>query len=168
SARIVVAQSSAEKKVKVRKHWVASVCLAAIVLAAGIALSLRPSSASEIDSLAVTPFTNAAGDAQTDYLSDGMTESLIDSLAHLPQLKVKSRHSVFRYKGKEIDVQKIGRDLGVSVLVTGRVVPRGDTIDVRAELVNVRDGTVVWGQHYSRKSVDIIPLQQEIAGDLAA
>src|SRR5262245_56184859 len=97
-----------------------------------------------------------------------MTESLIDSLAHLPQLKVKSRHSVFRYKGKEIDVQKTGKDLGVSVLVTGRVVPRGDRIDVSAELINVADKTVVWGQHYSRKSVDIIFLQQEIAGDLGA
>ena len=168
SGRIVATQSFAEKKLKVRKHWVASGFLAVIVLAAGAALSLRPSRASDIDSLAVTPFTNAAGDAQTDYLSDGMTESLIDSLAHLPQLKVKSRQSVFRYKGKDIDVQKIGRDLGVSVLVTGRVVPRGDRIDVSAELINVSDSTVIWGQHYSRRSVDIISLQQEIAGDLAA
>jgi len=168
SARIVVTQSPAEKKRAVRKHRVAIGCLAVIVLAAAAALYVRPSRASEIDSIAVTPFSNASGDDQTDYLSDGITESLIDSLAHLPHLKVKSRQSVFRYKGKDIDVQKVGKDLGVSVLVTGRVVPRGDRIDVSADLVNVGDSTVVWGQHYSRESVNIISLQQEIAGDLAA
>jgi TolB-like protein len=165
SAGIAVIPSSAEKKFKVHKPWVASGCLTAVLLAAG---ALRFGRASEIHSIAVLPFTNAAGDSKTDYLSDGMTESLIDSLARLPQLKVKSRHSVFRYKGKDIDVQKIGSDLDVSALVTGRVVQRADRIDVSAELINVGDNTEVWGQHYSRRSVDIISLQQEIAGDLAA
>ena len=169
SNRIVVAHSSAEKsRPKVRKVWIASGCLAVILMVTGVASYVLPGRASQIDSIAVIPFANAAGDAETEYLSDGMTESLIDSLAHLRQLKVKPRPSVFRYKGKDIDVQKIGSDLRVSALVTGRVVPRGDTIDVSAELINVGDGTEVWGQHYSRKSVDIIALQQEIAGDLAA
>ena len=113
------------------------------------------------------PFTNGGGDANTDYLSDGITESLIASLTHVPELKVKSRNSVFRYKGKDVDVQKAGNDLGVSALVSGRVVPRGDSIEVSAELTDVRDNTEIWGQHYSGKSADIISLQQQIAGDIA-
>jgi len=107
------------------------------------------------------------GDANTDYLSDGITESLIGSLVHVPELKVKSRNSVFRYKGKDVDMQKAGNDLGVAALVSGRVVPRGDNIEVSAELTDVRDNTEIWGQHYSGKSADIISLQQQIAGDIA-
>src|SRR5262249_48080321 len=169
SARAVIKPIPPEKNLrKIGKAWVAAACLVVTMLAAGAAWYLRPGRPPEIDSIAVIPFTDARGDGESDYLSDGMTESLIDSLAHLPQLKVKSRYSVFRYKGKDIDVQKVGRDLGVSVLVTGRVVPRGDRIDVSAELINVRDSTQVWGHHYSRKSADIISLQREIAGDLAA
>ena len=113
------------------------------------------------------PFTNGGGDANIDYLSDGITESLIDNLAHVPQLKVKSRQSVFRYEGKDVDVTKVGNELGVRALVIGRVVPRGDIIEVSAELTDVRDNTEIWGQHYSGKSADIISLQQQIAGDLA-
>jgi tetratricopeptide (TPR) repeat protein len=80
---------------------------------------------------------------------------------------VKSRNTVFRYKGKDVDAQKAGTDLGVSALVSGRVVPRGDSIEVSAELTDVRDSTVIWGQHYSGKSADIISLQQQITGDIA-
>jgi serine/threonine protein kinase len=143
---------------------------AAILVLAGLSYGayrwLSPSG-STIDSLAVLPFTNGGGDANSDYLSDGITESLIDSLAHVPQLKVKSRHSVFRYKGKDVDVQKVGNELGVSALVSGRVTPHGDNVEISAELTAVRDNTVIWGQHYSGKSTDIISLQQQIAGDLA-
>ena len=99
----------------------------------------------------------------------GLTESLIhDSLARVPQLKVKSRNTIFRYKGKDVDAQKAGTDLGVSALVSGRVVPRGDKVEVSAELTDVRDNTIIWGQHYSRKGADIISLQQQITGDIAA
>ena len=144
---------------------------AAILILMGLSYGayrwLSPGSGSPIDSLAVLPFTNGGGDANTDYLSDGITESLIDNLAHVPQLKVKSRNSVFRYKGKDVDVQKVGDELDVSALVIGRVVPRGDNIEVSAELTNVRDNTEIWGQHYSGKSADIISLQQQIAGDIA-
>lgn len=165
SAGIVAALSLDAKKPRSHRLWLLSGLIASVLLASG---GLRFDRSSEIPSIAVLPFTNAAGDATTDYLSDGMTESLIGSLAHLPQLKVKSRQSVFRYKGEDIDVQKVGRDLSVSAIVTGRVVTRGDRIDVNAELINVGDNTAVWGQHYSRSSVDVISLQQEIAGDLAA
>jgi len=128
---------------------------------------LSPSSTSTINSLAVLPFTNGGGDTNTDYLSDGITESLIDNLAHVPKLKVKSRNSVFHYKGKDVDVQKVGNDLGVVALVSGRVMPRGDSIEVSAELSDVRDNSVIWGQHYRSKSTELIALQQQIAGDIA-
>jgi TolB-like protein/DNA-binding winged helix-turn-helix (wHTH) protein len=152
-----------------RKLWVIlATCIAAIAMAAGGAWYLRSGRTAQIESLAVLPFTNVSGDGNTEYLSDGITESLIDNLAHVPQLKVKSRHSVFRYKGKDVDVPKLGKDLGVSALVSGRVMPRGDSIEVSAELTDVRDNTQVWGQHYSGKRADIILLQQQIAGDIGA
>jgi TolB-like protein/DNA-binding winged helix-turn-helix (wHTH) protein len=119
------------------------------------------------DSIAVLPFTNGSGDANTDYLSDGITESLIGNLAHVPQLKVKSRSSVFRYKGKDVDAQKAGNELGVSALVSGRVTSRGDNIDVSAELIDVGDNTEMWEHHYSGKGADIVSLQMQIAGDIA-
>ena len=119
------------------------------------------------DSVAVLPFTNVRGDANTDYLSDGITESLIGNLAHLPQLKVRSRDSVFRYKGKDVDVQTAGRNLGVSVLVSGRVMAQGDTVEMSAELTDVRDNTEIWGHRYTGKRADIILLQQRMASDIA-
>jgi serine/threonine protein kinase/TolB-like protein len=138
-----------------------------VALVVGGAWYLRSSKATQIDSIAVLPFTNGGGDANTDYLSDGITESLIDNLAHVPQLKVKSRNSVFRYKGKDVDVHKVGNELGVSALVSGRMMPRGDNVEVSAELTDVRDSSVIWGQHYRGTSADIIALQQQIAGDIA-
>src|SRR5713226_3834676 len=167
STRIAATRASADNKLKRRKLWVATACFAAIVLATGGAWYLRSGRVPQIDSIAVLPFTNGGGDANTDYLSDGITESLIDNLAHVPQLKVKSRNSVFHFKGKDVDAQKAGNELSVSALVSGRVVPRGDSIEVSAELTDVRDSTVIWGQHYSGKSADIISLQQQIAGDIA-
>ncbi len=141
--------------------------VAAAVLALGVlsvALLFRHPGA---DSIAVLPFTNGGGDANTDYLSDGITESLIGNLIHVPQLKVKSRSSVFRYKGKDVDAQKAGNELGVSMLVSGRVTSRGDDIEVSAELIDVRDNTEIWERHYSGKGADIISLQEQIAGDIA-
>jgi TolB-like protein len=119
------------------------------------------------DSVAVLPFTNEHGDASTDYLSDGITESLIANLAHIPQLKVRSRDSVFRYKGKDAEVRTVGSNLGVSVVVTGRVNLQGDTVEIGAELTDVRDNTEIWGHRYSGKSANLILLQQQIAGDIA-
>ena len=145
--------------------------MAAVLIIAGLGYGgyrwFSRGSGSAINSLAVMPFTNGGGDSNTDYLSDGMTESLIANLTHVPGIRVKSRNSVFRYKGKDVDVQRVGNELGVSALVTGRVVPRGDSIEVSAELTDVRDSTEIWGQHYSGKSTDIISLQQRIAGDIA-
>jgi serine/threonine protein kinase len=143
--------------------------VAVLLIAAGAAIWYwhAGSSTPQIESIAVIPFTNVGGNADADLLSDGITESLMASLAHVPDLKVKSRNSVFRYKGKEIDVQQIGKDLTVDALLTGRVVQRGDTVHVNAELTSVRDNTELWGEQYERKASDILALQQQIAGDIA-
>jgi eukaryotic-like serine/threonine-protein kinase len=149
------------------KYWIPAVAvLLIVVVAAGIWYS-RSRSSAQIGSIAVIPFANVGGNADTDFLSDGLTESLIASLAHVPQLKVKSRNSVFRYKGKEIDVQQVGKELTVDALLTGRILQHGDTIEVTADLTNVQDNTEIWGETYERKAADIISLQQQIAGDIA-
>jgi serine/threonine protein kinase/Tfp pilus assembly protein PilF len=149
------------------KIWIAAAALVFVALIAIAAFFLRRPSAQVIESIAVLPFSNVGGNADTDYLSDGLTDSLINGLAHVPQLKVKSRNSVFRYKGKDVDVQKIGNELGVGALLTGRITQRGDSINVSAELTNVSDNTQLWGEQYSRKASDIIALQQQIATDIA-
>jgi eukaryotic-like serine/threonine-protein kinase len=159
---------SAEKTRRLGTLWVIlASCIVVIGLVVAGVWHLGSSRTPQIDSIAVLPFTNVNGDANTDYLSDGITESLIGNLAHVPDLKVKSRNSVFHYKGKDVDMQKVGNELGVSALVSGRVLPRGDNIEVSAELTDVRDNTEIWGQHYSGKSTEIISLEQQIASDLA-
>ena len=150
------------------KYGVAAFAVVIVALAvAGIWYWRGRSSTSQIESIAVIPFADAGGNADTDLLTDGLTESLMASLAHVPELKVKSRNSVFRYKGKDIDAQQIGKDLTVDALLTGRVVQRGDAVQVSAELTNVKDNTEIWGGQYERKAADVISLQEQIAGDIA-
>ena len=145
------------------------IAIGLLVILAGYGLYHRFSAGpnSSIDSIAVLPFANQAADSSSDYLTDGITESLIDNLARVPKLRVKSRNSVFRYKGKDVDAEKAAKDLDVMAVVTGRVMPRPDTIEVSADLTDMRDNTVIWGQHYSVKSSEIISLQQQIASDLS-
>ncbi len=152
-----------------RKSWLvaAGVLLFMVVMGGIWYWRSSKASAAQIDSIAVIPFSNSGGNADTEFLSDGLTESLIASLAHVPDLKVKSRNSVFRYKGKEIDIQQVGKDLTVDALLTGRVLQHGDSIQVSADLTNVRDNTEIWGEHYERKASDILALQQQIASDVA-
>ncbi len=121
------------------------------------------SARTRINSFAVLPFANANGDPSTEYLSDGITEGIIDRLSGLPNVKVISRASAFRYKKREIEPQKVGRELGVEALVTGRVVQRGDDLSVSAELVDAREDKQLWGEQYSRKVADTASIQQEIA-----
>src|SRR5438093_6604299 len=116
-----------------------------------------------INSVAVLPFSNASGDPNTEYLSDGITEGIIDRLSGLPNLKVISRTSAFRYKRRDIEPQKVARELGVDTLVMGRVIQRGDDLSVSAELVDAREDKQLWGEQYSRKLADIHSVQQEIA-----
>ena len=168
SSRTVAVPRLPDTPFKRSRLWIiVGGCIVAIGLAAVLVWHLLSSKTTHIDSIAVLPFTNGSRDANTDYRSDGITESLMGNLAHLPGLKVKSRNSVFRYKGQDVDVQKVGNDLGVSALVSGRVVPLGDRIEVSAQLTSVRENTEIWGQHYSGKSTDIISLQQQMAADIA-
>ncbi len=116
-----------------------------------------------IRSVAVLPFANGNGDPDLEYLSDGLSESLIDRLSQLPGMKVIARSSSFKYKGKEVDPQEVARSLGVEALVLGRVVQRGDDLQVRVELVDARDGTQIWGEQYNRRAADIQTVQEEIS-----
>jgi len=170
SGESAAALPAATERSSARKYWVMATAVLFIVIAmavAGIWYWRTKARSSQIESIAVIPFASVGGNADTDYLSDGLTESLVGSLARLPQLKVKSRHSVFRYKGKDVDVQKIGNELNVDALLTGRVVQRGDTIQVSADLTNVQDNTEIWGEQYERPVSDVISLQQQIASDIA-
>ncbi len=120
-----------------------------------------------IDSLAVLPFENASADPDTEYFSDGITESLINSLSHLPRLTVMSRNSVFRYKGRDVDAQTAGRELKVQAVLMGRVVQRGDNLSISAELVDVRNNSHLWGDQYNRRLAEILAIQEDITTDIS-
>lgn len=121
-----------------------------------------------IDSLAVLPFINASADSNADYLSDGITDSLINNLSQLPSLKVMSRNSVFRFRRGETDAQAAARELKVRAVLTGRVAQRGDNLSVSVELVDARDNSHLWGEQYHRKLADIFVVQEEIATEITA
>jgi TolB-like protein/Tfp pilus assembly protein PilF len=119
-----------------------------------------------IDSLAVLPLVNAGGCADTEYLSDGLTERLINNLSRLPDLKVMSRNSVFRYKGQEVDAQTVGNALHVRAVLMGQVITRGDGLTISVELVDARDKSHIWGEQYNRKSADLVAVQSEISREI--
>lgn len=121
------------------------------------------SNSKPITSVAVLPFENASGNQDLEYLSDGLSDNLIDRLSLLPQLKVISRNSSFKYKGKEVNLQNVANTLGVQAIVTGRVVQKGDNFIVHAELTDAANKTQLWGEQYTRKTTDIQILQEEIA-----
>ena len=143
---------------------------AAIVAAvtAVVVISYRNrSNRTAIQSIAVMPFVNASGNGELDYLSDGMTETLIRSLSQLPNLSVKSRSTVFTYKGKPATPNSIGQELGVQAVLLGRVVQRGDALSLGLELVNTQTQDVIWTDEYERRSSDLISLQNDIARDVS-
>jgi TolB-like protein/Flp pilus assembly protein TadD len=142
---------------------------AALILGVAAFLWMRRSSAggASLDSVAVLPFVNATRDPQTEYLSDGIAETIINSLSGLPNLRVAPRSSVFRYKGREEDPQKIGRELDVRAVVSGKVLQRGDRVTVQADLVDIAKGSQIWGDQYDRPMSEILQIQQEIARDLS-
>ena len=129
--------------------------------------SRRQRSRKAIDSLAVLPLTNASADPNTEYLSDGITESIINILSQLPKLRVVPRSTVFRYKGRVIDPQELGRELGVRAVLTGRVLQLGDTLVVKTELIDVANESHLWGEQYKRKFTDIFALQEEISEEIS-
>ncbi len=119
-----------------------------------------------IQSIAVLPFENKNSDADTDYLSDGLAESLIFRLSQLPGLKVSPTTSVMRYKGRDTDVAKIASELGVDAVMTGRLAKRGDNLNITVELVDIRNNKSLWGEQYERKMSDLLATQREIAATI--
>ena len=163
--------SSAEYIVSgIKQHKLAAAIAAIVLVAAITALTFyvrgrNPEVA--FDSIAVLPFVNAGGDPNTDYLSDGIPECIINSLSQLPNLKVMSRNSVFHYKGKDMDAQAVAKELKVQAVLTGRVTQRGDGLSISVELINAQDNSEIWGQQYNRKLADVFAVQEEIAKEIS-
>ena len=153
-----------------RKYFISG-AIAVIVLAAALFAAYflrgRNDDNKKISSIAVLPFVNATADAGNEYLSDGLTESLISTLSQIPDLKVMARSTVFKFKGKEDDPQKIGQSLQVSAVLMGRVTQHGDTLGIQADLVSTLDGSELWGAHYERKLADVTQVQSDITRDLS-
>src|SRR6516164_4406837 len=118
-------------------------------------------------SVAILPLENVGADPELEYLSDGITESIISSLSQLPHVRVMARSTVFRYRGQGIDPQAVGRDLRLHAVLTGRVVTRGDTLTIGAELVEVQNGWRMWGDVYPRNISDIFAVQEDIAKEIS-
>jgi adenylate cyclase len=129
--------------------------------------SSKQSSELPAKSIAVLPFDNQNRDPDTDYLSDGIPESIINSLSQLPNLKVMSRNSVFHYKGKDMDAQAVAKELKVQAVLTGRIAQRSDGLSVHVELINAQDNSQIWGQQYNRRLADVFSVQEEIAKEIS-
>jgi serine/threonine-protein kinase len=146
--------------------------LAAVVLVAGgvywgLVRSPSPPAGDVIDSVAVLPFENVGGDPDSEYLSDGVAESLINKLSQLPNLKVLARSTTFRFGGSDVDPRQVGRDLEVGAVVSGRVSQRGDTLVISAELLDVAQGMQLWGERYNTGMGDIFAVEEDIAGEIS-
>jgi serine/threonine protein kinase/Tfp pilus assembly protein PilF len=152
--------------------WIGGAALVLLLALSGLNVGrlrdrvFRTSSSSRIESIAVLPFVNVGNDPKTEYLSDGITESLIDSLSQLPALSVMSRNTVFRYKGQPTDPQKVGRDLHVQAILTGRLIQSGDELLISVNLEDVQNSRQIWGEQYNRKLSNLISVQREIASDI--
>jgi serine/threonine protein kinase/Flp pilus assembly protein TadD len=151
-----------------RKWGFIFAALVIVALAIGIGFYLRGNRGQAINSLAVLPFLNLNADPKTEYLSDGITESTINTLSQIsPQLRVMARGTVFTYKGKQVDPRKVGRDLNVDAVVTGSINQQENTLIIRADLVQVSDGTQIWGQQYNRNLSDILSVQSDISREIS-
>lgn len=162
--------SSAEYVVSGLRHHRLAALLASLILISGIValvyyISSRKTEVA-VDSIAVLPFENLNTGEDSEYLSDGLAESLIFQLSQLPSLKVSPTSTVFSYKGKKADPIKVGNDLGVSAVLSGRIVQRGDNLTISAELVSVGSKRVLWGEQYDRKVSDLLATQREIAREI--
>ena len=160
--------TTAQPPTRRRAYIIAGIVAVALIAGAAAIYFLRAKSQSgKIESIAVLPFVNATNDPKNEYLSDGLTEGLISSLSQLPNLKVMARSTVFRYKGKEDDPQKIGQTLQVDALLVGRVIQHEDHVAVEADLVRTADGSELWGEHYDRELADITRVQGDITRDIS-
>jgi len=146
-----------------------AILIVAVAIPTVVIRNARSGSTSKtIESVAVLPFNNLSHDPELDYLSEGITENLINRLSQVSRLKIIAHNSVFRYKGKQVDPQKVGGELGVQAILIGRLEARGGELSISGELVDARDGTHLWGDHYERKLSDLQSLQGELAQDMAS
>ena len=166
--------SSSGKILKLRRvlrnaNLTTAAMIGAVVLLAVIAVAVVKNGvfADRIGTVAVMPFVNVSKDPNVEYLSDGISDSVIDSLSQLPQLHVVARSTVFRYKGKAVDPLAVGRELQVRGIVTGELTQQGDRVLVRARLTDTKKGTQIWGEQYDRKVADVLSLQQELAQEIS-
>jgi eukaryotic-like serine/threonine-protein kinase len=167
SEKVTTARRPVPRRTAVAPWQWAAMAAGLLVVVAGLAWMLsRGAPARTIDSVAVLPFIGVGATGDAEYLPDGITESLINGLAQLPALRVSARSVVFRYKGKDVDPQQVGRDLNVRAIVTGRVQARGDRLVIEAELMNVADGTQLWGGQYNQPHADLLTVQEEIATEI--
>jgi TolB-like protein/Tfp pilus assembly protein PilF len=163
-----ITSTSTRELTKPKRKWVTIVLVAFVAaLCIGGYVYFTRKTQTTIQSIAVMPFVNESGNADVEYLSDGMPETLIKSLSQLPNLTVKSRSTVFYYKGKETSPKKIGDELNVQAVLLGRVVQRGDDLKLNLELVNTQTQNVIWSEQYDRKQSDLVSLQSEIARDVS-
>ena len=149
--------------------WAAGIA-AAVLIISGFLLYRGFDTASTgkpIDSIAVLPFANESGNADVEYLSDGITDTLINNLSKIPNLNVKARSTVFRYKGQTVEPATVGKDLSVRAVLNGRVAQRGDDLSLFLSLVDTKTGDQIWGESYERKLSDLVNLQKEIARDVS-
>ncbi|HJU93556.1 MAG TPA: protein kinase, partial [Pyrinomonadaceae bacterium] len=166
--------SSAEFIVSGMKHHKTATAISAVVallLVAAVVFGIRSylhagSTEVAVESIAVIPFVNQSKDPNSEWISDGLTESIINNLTQLPNLKVIARSSVFRYKGKETDPLAVGKELGVRAVLTGRLMQRGETMLISTELIDIRDNKQLWGEQYERQLADMLSVQREIAREI--
>jgi serine/threonine-protein kinase len=144
------------------KKWIVVGTIAAIIVVAVSGYFLFSGHAHTIDSLAVLPFVNAGGDSQLEYLSDGISEGIINSLTQIHQLRVIPRSTMFRYKGKDVDPQEIGSKLNVGAVLSGTVNKQGDNVDIQVDLIDVQKQSEIWGDHFSAKTAGVLSLQEDI------
>jgi serine/threonine-protein kinase len=164
---VMAAEATVQKNQLLNRRSVLLAALAVILIAIGVGAYMYLGRGSEaIDSIAVLPFVNVSEDPNTEYLSDGIPESLINSFSQSSKPKVKSWSFTSRYKSRAVDVQKVGSELNVQAVLTGRIVQRGDGLSISAELVNVKDGNQIWGQRYDRRLNDIQAMQEDITKDI--
>ena len=166
SARVEIAAAQPKKSRPL--FWVLAAVVALALLAGAALLWRSRNNSDQITSVAVMPFVNASNNPDSDYLSDGITESLINNLSQLPNLVVMARSSVFRYKGRDVDPQTVAKELKVQALVTGRIVQHGDQLIISSELIDARNSRNLWGEQYDRKVSDALSVQQEITGAISA
>jgi serine/threonine protein kinase/TolB-like protein len=170
AARLTVVERGPTSATKFNQRSVAIALAALMVIASGggAYFYFLRAHGGAIDSVAVMPFVNESGNADVEYLSDGMTETLISSLSQLPHLSVKARSTVFRYKGKATDAKTIGKELNVQAILNGRVVQRGDQLTLSLELIDAQTENVIWSEQYNRKPADLVSLQSELARDVSS